>query len=266
MSATLPTCPPPAPCLPTVIPVLDLMGGQVVRGQGGQRSTYRPIVSSLCPGSEPLALALRLLACRAVPVDAGGADDATLYVADLDAILGGAAQVRVLQALLQGLPGLRELWLDAGFTGAASVRALRDALRGAGCSAAEAARLQPVMGSESLPSLAALQEVLAVFPQALLSLDIRGAQRLDPAGCWARPDLWPPRVIAMSLHRVGCGGGPDLALFAALRALRPAAQWFGAGGLRHEADLRSAGAHGAAGWLVASALHDGGLQVPGEMK
>lgn len=262
MSATPALCPPLAPRLPAVIPVLDLMGGQVVRGEGGQRSTYRPMVSSLCPGSEPLALARRLLACCAVPVDAGGASDATLYVADLDAILGRTAQVRVLQALLQGLPGLRELWLDAGFTSAAAVQALLDALRGAGCSAADAARLQPVMGSESLHSLAALQEALADFPQALLSLDIRGAQRLDPAGCWARPDLWPPRVIAMSLHRVGRGGGPDLALFAALQALRPAARWFGAGGLRHEADLRAAGTQGAAGWLVASALHDGSLQMP----
>lgn len=267
--------PPPSPsprALPAVIPVLDLMAGEVVRGVGGQRSAYRPIVSSLGPGSEPVSLAAKLLAQGArldTASAASAAADATavaghdrvarLYVADLDAITTGVPQVPVLAALLRGLPALHTLWLDAGFADVSAALSLLAALREAGCSTAQVARVQPVFGSESVRSLAALQQALAAFAQAPLSLDARGAQRLDPAGCWARPGLWPLQVIAMSLHRVGSGAGPDLAAFAALRGLRPDVQWFGAGGLRDRADLQAAAAQGAAGWLVSSALHEGTL-------
>lgn len=239
---------------PSVLPVLDLMDGQVVRGVGGQRAAYRPIVSRLCAGSEPLAHARALLGlCEGL----GSAGAARLYVADLDAICLRPAQVGALAALLHGLPALQELWLDAGFADAPAAAALLQALRQAGCSPALCARVHPVFGSESLRSAEAWQQARAAFPQALLSLDRRGETLLDPAGCWARPALWPQRVIAMSLHRVGSGGGPDLQGFAALRAQRPELQWYGAGGLRDAADLLAAGAQGAAGWLVASALHEG---------
>ncbi|MFM8221178.1 MAG: nickel transporter, partial [Planctomycetaceae bacterium] len=43
-----------------VIPVLDLLGGVVVRGVAGQRDSYRPIVSQLVDGAEPLAVARAL--------------------------------------------------------------------------------------------------------------------------------------------------------------------------------------------------------------
>lgn len=60
-----------------LIPVIDLMAGQVVRGVRGERSAYRPIRSSLCESSAPLALAPRLL-------ERAASD--TLYIADLDEI------------------------------------------------------------------------------------------------------------------------------------------------------------------------------------
>lgn len=242
--------------LPAILPVLDLMAAQVVRGVGGQRRAYRPIVSSLCPGSAPLAHARCLLAACAAPAGAGAERAQRLYLADLDAIGGGAVQRGVLAELLRGLPLLQELWLDAGFADATGVHALLAALREAGCGEQLLARVQPVFGSETLRSLEALQQALAAFPQALLSLDSRGGEALDPAGCWERPELWPKRVIVMSLHSVGSGAGPDLHRFGLLRAQRPTGQWFGAGGLRGPADLQAAAKHGAAGWLVASALHD----------
>lgn len=245
--------------VPVLVPVLDLMAGQVVRGVGGQRSAYRPIVSRLCAGSEPLAHAQALLQLCAGP---GGGGAMRLYVADLDAIRQGPAQLGALATLLHGLPALQELWLDAGFADAPAATALLQALRQAGCSPALCARVQPVFGTESLRSIQAWQQARSAFPQALLSLDRRGETLLDPAGCWAHPAMWPQRVIAMSLHRVGSAGGPDLQGFAALRAQRPELQWFGAGGLRDAGDLQAAGAHGAAGWLVASALHEGRWPTP----
>ena len=230
-----------------LIPVLDLQGGQVVRAQRGERSAYRPIVSGLAPGSEPLVLARALWAAART----NDLDDPRLYLADLDAIQGRAMQTGTIAALLAALPQLT-LWLDAGFAEAGQARALRAALGPVG------ARVRPVYGSESLASAAALAE-LTDDPDAVLSLDSRAARPLDPAGCWQRPELWPRSVIVMTLDRVGTGLGPDLASFRRLRSAAPDRRWIGAGGVRNAADLDAASAAGASAWLVASALHDGTL-------
>ena len=41
-----------------IIPVLDLLGGQVVRGVGGRREAYRPVRSVLTTSSEPRQVAV----------------------------------------------------------------------------------------------------------------------------------------------------------------------------------------------------------------
>jgi HisA/HisF family protein len=229
-----------------IIPVIDLMRGQVVRAVRGDRQAYRPIVSGLCRGSDPVDIARALCAHCA---------STRLYAADLDALTGGVAQVDALRAVLDALPQL-ELWLDAGFADAAAAAALQAAL------GVRSQRVVPVYGSESLRSPDALRQCFARPDAALLSLDQRGAQRLDPAGCWALPQLWPARVIVMTLDRVGADTGPDVDTLPELRRRAPGRQWIGAGGIRDAADLERASAAGAHAWLVASALHDGRLVPP----
>jgi phosphoribosylformimino-5-aminoimidazole carboxamide ribotide isomerase len=231
----------------TVIPVVDLLQGLVVRAAGGRRSAYRPIVSALCGSSDPVTVGRTLCDhCAA----------GQLYLADLDALQGGALQLDVLRTLLLELPQV-ELWLDGGFTGPDDARRMRESL------GAQAARVVPVFGSESLASASATAQCFGPAEpeshQAILSLDRRGAERLDPAGCWDTPALWPRRVIVMTLERVGSHAGPDLGLLAALQARSPGTSFIGAGGIRDESDLARARDAGAAGWLVASALHDGRL-------
>lgn len=244
-----------------LIPVIDLMHGQVVRAVRGDRQAYRPMVSALCAGSDPVTLA-RIL-CAHCATD-------QLYVADLDALLGLPAQAEVLRALLHALPAL-ELWLDAGFTDVDAAEALLAGL-GAG-----AARVVPVFGSESLASRSELQRCFASGDgqrgargdhaeagaghrhAGVLSLDRRDGQRLDAAGCWDAPALWPQRVIVMTLERVGSGAGPDLETLRDVCAKSPSSFIVGAGGIRNDADLACAAAAGADAWLVASALHDGRL-------
>jgi phosphoribosyl isomerase A len=231
-----------------LIPVIDLMQGQVVRGVRGERHNYRPIVSALCASSDPVTVA-RIL-CRHCAA-------AQLYVADLDALQGRPAQHEVLSALLQALPEV-ELWLDAGFGQADAPRSLRRAL------GEDGARVKAVYASESMRDPVALSACFgpqgAARADDLLSLDRRGGQRLDDAGCWETPSLWPERVIVMTLERVGADSGPDLATLREVQQRAPAARLIGAGGIRHAADLAAANAVGAHGWLVASALHD--LRLP----
>jgi phosphoribosylformimino-5-aminoimidazole carboxamide ribotide isomerase len=223
-----------------IIPVVDLMNGQVVRAVRGQRSAYQPVVSALCEGSDPVAVARALC-------DYAGAD--TLYVADLDALTGGAVQLATLSNLLAALPGL-ELWLDAGFADAAAFARLRAVLGSHG------ARVTPVFASEALATADAARLALADAGGAILSLDRRGGELMDRAGCWADPALWPKRVIVMTLDRVGSFEGPDVATLRECARRAPRVTLIGAGGIRDEDDLRVAEEAGAEAWLTASALHD----------
>ena len=226
-----------------LIPVIDLMHGQAVRAVRGNRASYRPVQSRLCEGSDPVTVA------RALCAHCGSQ---RLYVADLDALTGGQAQVAVLQRLLKALPTV-ELWVDAGFADADAAARLREQL-GAG-----AARVVTIFASESLRSREALASCCADRQASVLSLDRRDGRRLDDAGCWESPALWPERVIVMTLERVGADAGPDLDTLREVQARSPATKLVGAGGIRHPADLDSAAAAGAHAWLVASALHDGRL-------
>lgn len=231
-----------------LIPVIDLMQGQVVRALRGDRQHYRPIVSQLCRGSEPVAVAAALVRhCASTRV----------YLADLDALTGGSAQAALIAELLQALPET-EFWVDAGFASAAAAARLRDRI-GAG-----AERVLPVFASESLATRADLESCFGRGDAGLLSLDRRDGQRLDRAGCWDAPQHWPSRVIVMTLERVGADSGPDLDTLRAVQQRSPRTGLIGAGGIRNAADLELAAQAGAQGWLVASALHDGRLPAVGQ--
>jgi uncharacterized protein related to proFAR isomerase len=227
-----------------LIPVMDLLKGEVVRAVRGDRQSYQPVVSQLCSSSAPLAIARAL--CE-------HCNTRRLYVADLDALMGGVPQTAALLGVLHAMPEL-ELWLDAGFADAAAARRLLAEF------GADATRVVPVLASESLLSRQALAACFEdeALRGAALSLDRRNGQRMDAAGAWEAPELWPQRVIEMTLERVGSGAGPDLQTMRELRQKAPAGTWLvGAGGVRSQADMQAAALAGADAWLVASALHDG---------
>lgn len=222
----------------SVIPVIDLRHGQVVRARAGERHSYAPIETPLAKGSAPADIARGLL--DAIPAG-------TLYVADLDAIVDGAPpDRRALEAIARACPGVR-LWADAGFADAGTVAAFLATGLG-----------RPVIGSESQADEALLVELGA---RAVLSLDSRGATRLGPPALHADGRLWPPEVIVMTLARIGGGSGPDLAALEAAARLAPDRRIYAAGGVRGPEDLSALRRAGVAGALVASAIHDGHLRA-----
>ncbi|SAL60846.1 1-(5-phosphoribosyl)-5-[(5-phosphoribosylamino)methylideneamino] imidazole-4-carboxamide isomerase [Caballeronia arvi] len=234
-----------------VIPVLDLLDGHAVRAVRGERSRYRPIRSSLCATSDPVAIARAL-------VDATGAR--TLYVADLGAILSRGAHDHALAALCDALGDGFCIWLDAGFTAFSPMRALVERIVRLTRSATPAV-IVPVFGTETLLDMGAIAEAAASGFEPILSLDYRGGRALGSAldSAHVESAWWPSRVIVMTLDHVGANAGPDLSTFASAQALAGARSLIGAGGVRYDADLVRCAHAGAAAWLVASAIHDGTL-------
>jgi phosphoribosylformimino-5-aminoimidazole carboxamide ribotide isomerase len=221
-----------------LIPVIDLMGGVVVHARAGDRDHYRPLEGSLiATRPEPTAVVEGLLGLFPFPA---------LYIADLDAIRKRGDNTSAILALRHRFPTLR-LWVDAGFAGECSCRRFLGADFG-----------NLVLGSESQSDLRLLDR-FGDDPRLVLSLDFQGERALGAEALFRDPARWPSRVIAMTLARVGSGGGPDLDRLRTLRALSPATRLYAAGGVRGTDDIRALIALGCAGVLVASALHDGRL-------
>jgi phosphoribosylformimino-5-aminoimidazole carboxamide ribotide isomerase len=220
-----------------VIPVIDIKNGEVVHAQGGHRSAYRPIQTPLSPTSAPADVAAGLLRL---------ARFGKLYIADLDAIEGRTPNDAALDQIAAAAQGV-ELWVDNGIADATTAR-----------SWLQRRPYHLVIGSESQSDLATMR-ALRDESRVLLSLDFRGEIFQGPDALLQDSRTWPGRVIAMTLARVGGATGPDTDRVSALVARSPATRVFGAGGVRHAADITALATAGAAGVLVATALHTGAL-------
>lgn len=230
-----------------IIPVLDVQGGQVVRGIAGRRAEYQPIVSRLTPSADPLAVALAFR--RHFGLD-------RFYLADLDAIAGGPPALALYAALQAS--GCR-LWVDAG---------IRTARAAAPLAAAGVDTV--IAGLETLAGPEVLRELCAELgrDRILFSLDLQSGQPLTALAAWPRRDPLAiaecaveqgvRRVLVLDLASVGGGSGTGTeALCRQLSEVRPEVEVIAGGGVRDVADLRQLRQAGVRGVLIASALHDG---------
>jgi phosphoribosylformimino-5-aminoimidazole carboxamide ribotide isomerase len=231
-----------------VIPALDLMGGHVVRGVGGRRHEYRPVVSRLTPSCRPVDVA------EAFRSHFGLSE---LYLADLDAIGGAPPDLGTYAALRQ--VGFR-LWVDAGLRDPAMAIRLADAgIEGL------VVGLETVVGPEALGAACRDFGERVVF-----SLDLKGGVPLGDRAAWDHSNPWAiavravavgvRRLIVLDLERVGGGGGTGTEdLCRRLTAAYPAVEVVAGGGVRGVEDLRRLKEWGVAAALLTSALHDGRL-------
>ena len=237
-----------------VLPVLDLLGGVVVRGIGGRRDEYRPIVSPLVASPQPVDVARAIatrFACR------------EFYVADLDAIAGREPSWEIYALLLAN--GW-QLWVDAGIGALSRARTLAEF-------AAHGHQIAGVIaGLESLAGPQQLAEILAVVGRKRLvfSLDLKQGAPLateqssfgdDPfdIAC-AAITTGIERLIVLDLANVGNDAGlSTLELCRSIHAAAPHVELIAGGGVRGVADLQAMAAAGCRRALVASALHHGRL-------
>jgi len=221
-----------------------------VLARGGRREAYAPVRSQLVDGgaaSDPLVLARAyrdVLACD------------EWYVADLDALAGGAVQ----RALVSALAGLRgRLLVDAAVSSPERARELI---------ADGATRV--VVGLESLPSLDALGRIARAvgLERTAFSLDLRDGAPLAEARLSGTPlelaraavTAGAGAIIVLDLARVSSGRGVDSGLLEALRRAHPHVDLLAGGGIGTVRDLERLADAGLDGVLVATALHDGRIK------
>ena len=235
-----------------LIPVIDVKNGLVVRGVGGRRDEYQPIVSCLTASAEPLTVVRALI--EAV-------HPAEIYIADLNAIKGDVpawAIYRDLRTL--GVP----LWVDAG------VRLVDDAVK-----LAEAGIAGVICGLETLTGPTTLVQIVERLgaKRVIFSLDLKNGRLLGNIAAWSlAPDepvalagkicaMGVRQLIVLDLAAVGEGSGvATLDLCRTISTNFPGLQIYAGGGVRGHDDLARLSAAGVAGALVASALHAGRIK------
>lgn len=214
-----------------IIPVIDIRQNQVVHAIKGQRQNYRPLQTCLC--------------------DSHSADDIvqafidtypfkTIYIADLDAIQGTSNNEHLIEQLLNKFQSV-SFWVDQGISSAIELKIQ--------------SRRQHVIGSETNISPKTLNELFTSSLEIILSLDFQTKTFLGHQDLLEKTDLWPERIIIMSLSHVGSNNGPDYKLISDIQKIAGDRKIYVAGGVRHEDDLQTLNDMGIDGVLIATALH-----------
>ncbi len=230
------------PGRPRIIPVLDLMGGRVVRAVGGRRAEYRPVRSVLTDSTEPGEVARALVAATGATC---------LYVADLNAITGGAPDVASGRAIAAvGVP----VMCDGGFRTAADARPYTDAGVETLVVGTETATPDALLGLTVERVVVSIDMVEG----RILGETVWGGSVEDIAR--RAVDAGVRTVLLLDLARTGSGRGAGTeALVAACKRTDAGLSIIAGGGVRTWADVDRLGNAGADAVLVASALHDGTL-------
>jgi len=222
-----------------IIPVIDLMHGQVVHARLGQRHLYQPIQSSLCTSSNPIVIVDALL--ELYPFR-------RLYIADIDAIKGLGNHLDTIRKIRMQYPNL-DIWLDAGLSNLKELEIW------------ETLKVTHVIGSENIT---AVNDLIAIIQQLegqlVLSLDFNRSGFIGCMELETNHTLWPNKIIVMDLTLVGSEKGPALQRLQNIIKMSGDCKIFAAGGVKNNEDIEQLRSLNMSGALVATALHNGNLK------
>ena len=239
-----------------VIPVLDLMIGQIVLAQSGNRDAYLPVHSKLTNSSRPVDVAQAIF-------NQTGCD--CLYVADIDSFAGANPGWAVYNELLNRGFGL---WVDADWMTGNRFDQIKGKIK-------QPEKLKVIFSSETMScykQFEQLQSIRALGIDPIFSLDKKGDSIITQPGELA--DAQPLELIRMAYdHGVrdliildldsvgtmsGCtqlesGLGP---LTQEIHSELADVCLISGGGVREAADIQSLLDVGCQHVLVASAIHE----------
>lgn len=234
-----------------VIPVIDLQHGVAVHAIAGDRDNYQPVLLGGIRDGDPHRLA-SFYAAR---------NPLAIYLADLDAILGGEVQATLWHPIAR--VAACPLWVDFGVRGGLDLSPFLELQH------RSESRNLLVLGSETLQDISQIRKIAnQISPeQFILSLDrkagkpVSGAHPNDEIALLQEARAAGiPRVIALDL--AGVGKGRALELLESWRPLMnrfPEFQWILGGGVSGPTDLVAASQHGFQAVLSATAILEGKL-------
>ncbi len=232
-----------------IVPVIDILNGIAVHAIRGERRRYRPLRSVLCRSVDPLDMVLTF--------ESLGFN--SLYLADLDAILGKSTNF----ALYQRIKTQTNLnfMVDAGITEVTEAEKLLKA----GVS-------EIVIGTETLRGLDFVNQAVKSFGEnrVVVSIDLKRGEvisvsesikSINPVSlAQTLKKIGVNQIILLDLDRVGTEHGANVQVLKDIFKKTNVKVLVG-GGIRSIQDLKELRNLGAFGALVATALHNGKLKV-----
>jgi phosphoribosylformimino-5-aminoimidazole carboxamide ribotide isomerase len=232
-----------------IIPVIDILNGIAVHAIRGERTKYQQLRRILCKSADPLEIALtfEFLGFK------------SLYLADLDAILGKPANLTLYQQIATKT-GF-ELMVDAGI---ADITKAKRVL--------ETGVTKIVIGSETLLSLDFLSQTIEALGEdkVVVSIDLKKGRVLSLSETIKSMDaisfakklvnMSISQIILLDLDRVGTEQGINITLLEDILEKVNFEVFVGGGikGIQELEELRKIGIFGA---LVATVLHKGKLKI-----
>ncbi len=238
----------------TVVPVLDLMIGQVVWAKGGNRGSYAPVCCPLTNSAQPLDVALAVY-------NQTGCD--CLYLANIDSFAGATPISTVYDQLIEA--GF-SLWIDADWMGSLHCDKRTDEI----LSLAQKPNVKLIFSSEALSSWDEFS-IIAGLAQSganpIFSLDLRGGKVITKSDALSStPPLemitkaWQSGVkemIVLDLESVGTYHGVSTEkLIGEVAEKLPGIRLTSGGGIRNQEDAQRLLSAGCQHVLVASAIFD----------
>lgn len=219
-----------------IIPVIDLMNGQVVHAKQGLRNQYQPVQSIISNSADPEAVLSSFLKLYPFKV---------IYIADLDAIQKkGTNQRIILELAVQNQQC--DFWIDAGL---ASIIQREPGNK--------TDNIKLVLGSENKLPENELNQLLNNKPELILSLDFVESKLKENNYLLKNSSIWPNQIITMMLSRIGSSKGIDTDCLNTVIKLAGGKNVYAAGGVRNKRDLIQLKSIGLKGVLLATALHNG---------
>lgn len=232
-----------------IIPVIDVLNGVAVHGIRGERKRYQPLKSSLFTSVDSVDIALSFESLGF----------SSLYLADLDAILGKSANFNIYRQIMTQTR--LELMVDAGIADIAKAEKVLDTCV-----------TKIVVGSETLSSLDFLSQAVRAFGEkkVVVSIDQKEGKVLGASEAIASMDavsfaqklanVGVRQIILLDLDRVGTEHGINLPLLRNILETTRVEVLVG-GGIRSLQELEDLRKLGVSGTLVATVLHNGKVTV-----
>jgi len=232
-----------------VIPVIDVLNGIAVHAVRGEREHYRPLKSVLCGTANPLGVAL---AFKTLGFE-------SLYLADLDAILENQTNFALYERIKTETN--LDLMVDAGIADIQKATRVLDS----GAS-------KIVIGTETLEDLSFVERAVSFFGKnhVLVSIDMRkgkvisvseNLKSMNPVSLAQKlEEIDVEQVILLDLNRVGTSSGVNVGVLKDVLKETKLKVLVG-GGVRNLQDLERLRKLGVYGALIATALHNGKIEV-----